>query len=612
MREHSLRTGSSYPGRGEHRPYQGNAKPGRMRPRRSTNLGRLRDELGFDLLAVALGLTDEALNILIDGRDHVRGDQYAAHMVHRLKEAGIPNDWLEREYAPIAPEYLRSLRKLAAESRNKAPIRRANFRRLALAFDGRTAVLADALDMVPPSIANVAEGRLEFDDGRFGHVNPRLMQAGFPDGWLEQAEPELTDDMIAAVTQLATDEYERQLAEEEESRLNQGQAFVDAATPQQAEPSVEPVAAPVDTSQETVMATANQRQAKSTKTAQPSFSGSAPQFKAAGMPGAAKPMAHPSAAGGAKLSRSVLAAGRKIGGGAGKPVAAPTPAPAAAPKAAAKTTPPAAKKAPAAPAAAQAPVQAAASERAPRGTVTKEVSLARAEALEKLLDDARRGAKVTLWRDILGSSLPFWGNIRRGAVLFRDELARGVEQAMGLPDNWLDHPKFPPKTMAAWVTDPTAPVPTALEAQAAANDAQTADAGAAEAPTPAPAAATKTAGAKPSVTKPFARQTAPQPPKVTMTKAPAAPPTLPGATMAAQAPATPAATPAHVQTHAPAATAAAPEAPQVAAPGVGMPTAGNASPMVTALLALIQARMSAGTFSDADAMKLIHTLSASA
>ncbi|KWA84049.1 hypothetical protein WL29_22035 [Burkholderia ubonensis] len=240
------------------------------------------------------------------------------------------------------------------------------------------------------------------------------------------------------------------------------------------------------------------------------------------------------------------------------------------------------------------------------------MSLARAEALEKLLDDARRGAKVTLWRDILGSSLPFWGNIRRGAVLFRDELARGVEQAMGLPDNWLDHPKFPPKTMAAWVTDPTAPVPTALEAQAAANDAQTADAGAAEAPTPAPAAATKTAGAKPSVTKPFARQTAPQPPKVTMTKAPAAPPTLPGATMAAQAPATPAATPAHVQTHAPAATAAAPEAPQVAAPGVGMPTAGNASPMVTALLALIQARMSAGTFSDADAMKLIHTLSASA
>lgn len=605
MREHSLRTGSSYPGRGEHRPYQGNAKPGRMRPRRSTNLGRLRDELGFDLLAVALGLTDEALNILIDGRDHVRGEQYAAHMVHRLKEAGIPNDWLEREYAPIAPEYLRSLRKLAAESRNKAPIRRANFRRLALAFDSRSAVLADALDMVPSSIANVAEGRLEFDDGRFGHVNPRLMQAGFPDGWLEQAEPELTDDMIAAVTQLATDEYERQLAEEEESRLNQGQAFVDAATPQQAEPSVEPVAAPVDTSQETVMATANQRQAKSTKTAQPSFSGSAPQFKAAGMPGAAKPMAHPSAAGGAKLPRSVLAAGRKIGGGAGKPVAAPTPAPATASKAAAKTTPPAAKKAPAA---APAPAQAAASERAPRGTVTKEVSLARAEALEKLLDKARRGGKVTLWRDILGSSLPFWGNIRRGAVLFRDELARGVEQAMGLPDNWLDHPKFPPKTMAAWVTDPTAPVPTALEAHAAANDAQ--DSAAPDAaPTAAPAAATTTTGAKPSVTKPFARQTAPQPPKVTMAKAPSAPPKLPGATMAAQAPATPAATPAQVEPQAPAATSA---APQVPAPAVSMPAAGSASPMVSALLALIQARMSAGTFSDADAMKLIHTLSASA
>ena len=609
MREHSLRTGSSYQGRGEHRPYQGNAKPGRTRPRRSANLGRLRDELGFDLLGAALGLSDEALNIVIDGRGHAREEEYVAHMSHRLKEAGIPNDWLERQFAPIAPEYLRSLRQFAAESRNKAPIRRANFRRLALAFDSRTAVLADALDMVPSSISNVAEGRLEFDDGRFGHINPRLMQAGFPDGWLEQAEPELTDDMVAAVTQLATDEYERQLAEEEEARLNQGQAFVDAGSSPQAEPSVEPVAAPVDTSQETVMATANQRQAKSTKTAQPSFSGSAPQFKAAGMPGASKPMAHPSAGGGAKLSRSVLAAGRKLGGGAsGKPVAPPPAAPTEAPKAATKTT--AAKKAPAAPAPAPA---AATTARAPRGTVSKEVSLARAEALEKLLDGTRRGVKVTLWRDILGSTLPFWGNIRRGAVLFRDELARGVEQAMGLPDNWLDHPKFPPKTMAAWVTDPTAPVPTALEAQAAANDAQ--DAGEPATPTAGPAAATNTAGTKPSVTKPFARQTAPQPPKVTMTKAPAAPPTLPGATMAAQAPAAPAATQARLETPAPAATAAAPaapEAPLVSAPGVGMTPAGNASPMVSALFALIQARMSSGTFSDADAMKLIHALSASA
>ncbi|WP_157643863.1 hypothetical protein [Burkholderia ubonensis] len=601
MREHSLRTGSSFQGRGEHRPNYGKTKPATARSKRSVNLGRLGDELGgLDMLGAALGLTDEAVRILVDGRDHAREEQYVAHLVLRLKEAGIPNDWLERQYAPIAPEYLRALRTFAAASSNKAPIRRSNFRRLALAFDGRATLLADALEMVVPSIANVAEGRLEFDDGRFGHINPRLMQAGFPDGWLEQAEPDLTDAMIESVGQLATDAYERELAENEEDlKHTAGQAFVSPSPTPVAEPSVQPVAAPLDTSQETVMATASQRQAKSTKPTQPTFNTPAPQFKAAGMPTGAKPMAHPTA-GGAQLSRSVLASGRKLGGA---PVGKPAAAPAAAPKAAPKATP-AAKKTHAAPARAATPEADERRTPAPRGTVSKEVSLARAEALEQLLENARRGVKVTLWRDILGSSLPFWGNIRRGAVLFRDELARGVEQAMGLPANWLDHPKFPPKSMAAWVNDPDAPVPTALEAQAAHAEQQHAPApAAAAAPAPAAAAApaAPAASTKPSVTKPYARKTAPTPPKVTMTKPPAAPPVFGGATpAAAAAPVTAAPAAAPVET------AAAP----VAATAPSFAVTGQISPMVSTLLSLIQAKVSAGNFTDADAMKLIHSLSA--
>lgn len=94
-----------------------------------------------------------------------------------------------------------------------------------------------------------------------------------------------------------------------------------------------------------------------------------------------------------------------------------------------------------------------------RGTITKEASIARANALEQLLEGARRGVKVTLWRDLLNSSLPFWGNIRRGAVLFRDDLASAAEQAMGLPQGWLDNPSFPPPSLAAWLNDPNAPLP---------------------------------------------------------------------------------------------------------------------------------------------------------
>jgi hypothetical protein len=581
-------------------------------------------------MGAALGLSDEAVGIVIQGRGHAREDQYLAHLVMRLKEAGFPGGWTEAEDAPLRPEYLKALREFAAAATNKAPIRRANFKRLAKAFNGRAELLATALDMVAPSISNVAEGRLEFDDGRFGHVNPQLMQAGFPDGWLEQAEPDLTDAMLTGLEQKANDSLERDLAEADDDDLKhtEGQAFVGST-----DKTVQPVAAPVDTSQETVMATANQRQAKSTTApaTKPSFKKPTPTFAAAGKPGGPRPMAHPTA-GGAKISRTVMAGGRKIGG-AGAPVARktaavappahhPAPAKTAAVKTAAvKTAPPAAKKT-AAPHKAATPAvkkatpatktSSAPAKKAPvaqrellptpdvRGGITKEASLARAEALNKLLNSARRGTKVTLWRDILGPGLAYWGNIRRGAVLFRDELAQGAIQALGLPSDWFEHPTFPPKTLAAWVTDPEAPVPTALEAGAEPQGAAVAQ------------AAAEPETAKTTYPKPFARKTAPRPPLFTTTKAPTAAPVLKGPvfTPPVQADLL-AAAPAPAQPQAAAAPAPQPAA-STAAPAVAAPAiaTGNHSPMVSALLALIDARASSGTLSDTAAMQLIHTLSA--
>lgn len=555
MREISHRSSSPHQERGEFRPSHARSKQNTARSKRAGNLGRLGDVLGTDLLAAALGLTDEALRILIEGRDHAREEQYAAHLAARFKEAGIPASWLDRPYSPLGPDQLHTLRAHAAAASNKAPIRRANFRRIVAAFDGREEVLADALEMVPSAVTNVAEGRLEFDDGRFGHTNPRLMKAGFPDGWLEQAEPELPDDLLQSLEQLATDDYERTF---EEGQQAQAQAFVSPpAPPAQAQRSL-PGAAPIDKTQETAMASTPQRPSKAATPQQPA---SAPrQFAAAGMPNATKPMAHPSTGGAAKLPRSVMAAGRKLSGAAAKTSAAKTPsAPATAPQPAAAlaqtsaaTAPVQSKKAGGTATPAPTPAAQPAERRpsAPRSNVPKDVSKARAEALEQLLsgDNVRRGAKVTLWRDILGSSLPFWGNIRRGAVSFRDDLAAGAVAALELPEGWLDNPTFPPATLAAWVTDPKAPVPPPMKLGDGTADSEGADtagdsgAGAADngqqtlplaaddaaASASVQGAAGSAQGAAERPVRPFTHRKTPQTPKVTMSKAPSGPPVMPG------------------------------------------------------------------------------------
>ena len=699
MREQTLRASSSYPDRAEYRPAQGQskAKTSGARSRRGTNLGLLGRELGgLDLLGAALGLSSEAVNILVDGRDHAREHQYGAHLAARMKDAGIPASWLDQAHPKVSPEYLSVLRKFAAASNNKAPIRRANFRRIASAFENREQVLADALEMVASAVINVAEGQLEFDDGRFGHINPILMRAGFPDSWLEQAEPDLTDAMLLTLEQLATDDYERKF---EEESSHSGQVYVSPAPEPQNQQPLQPTAAPVDKSKETVMAPKTQPQPPApAPAAPPAFQSQPPEFKAGGMPTAGKPMAHPTA-GAPRVSRTILAAGRKLPGAAAKGPAAKGPAAKAAAKSTAVTPPTAAPTPPSAAASSPAAGAASAPQAAPdnrrgpnaRGTVSKEASLARADALEKLLENARRGAKAALWRDVLGSSLAFWGNIRRGAVLFRNELAAGVEQALGLPKGWLDNPTFPPPQLAAFMTDKDAPIPPRMTLEGISDDnGQSAGQGenegeganaapeqaAAPATTSAPAASagskkaseTKGAGAKGGAaqpkrdaTKPFAQTKAPQPPKVSMTQQPPSTPPVPPSTSAAPAPAptaaasTPAADPntenrqlllvdmgapapgmpvsqpgavqavgadqaaAGAQTpaaQAPAAQAPAPTlAPVAAAPSVGLTPAGGSAtglpgPLTQALMSIISAKATAGTFTEADALSLINQLMA--
>lgn len=76
MREHALRTGSAYQERGDKRnnPNKSRQTSG-PRSKRSVNLGRLGAELGLDVLGAGLGLSEQAIKVLVEGRDHAREEQ---------------------------------------------------------------------------------------------------------------------------------------------------------------------------------------------------------------------------------------------------------------------------------------------------------------------------------------------------------------------------------------------------------------------------------------------------------------------------------------------------------------------------------------------------------
>lgn len=481
--------------KGHERPYGGQDHGKRQkfssapRSRLSLAISRMAAVLDLDLLEAALGVSARALQDILSGRGKDQESRYATHLSHHLEAAGIPFSWLNDPSAPLSPEHQASLLELAALSGKKAALRRHNFKKLVKAFEGRLDVLADALEILEPSVSEIATGALPFEDQRFGHINPRLVSAGIPDGWLENPEAEVTPEFVELLNKQAAEDYEQSLSTDHEAPVEQRAAEqhppvvseaegskaagVEAVAVEQAIDQPGAIAQEVSPNETVVIekeiAMKTQPRGAKTTTAPAQ---SQKEFKAAGIPGlAGATLPMQPQLGGAKpaIPRGAMASGRTLG----KPISTAKAAPAAAPQQA-QSAPPAAgktfrktKASPAKPAPVAAPTPApapapevdSAQAKQSAENVDRETSLRRSAALEQLLETARRGAKVTLWRDLLKSSLGYWGNIRRGQVFLRDQLANDITTALGLPEGWLDNPEFPPPTLAAWVMDANVPLP---------------------------------------------------------------------------------------------------------------------------------------------------------
>lgn len=643
------------------------------RPVSSVNLGRLAKAIGPDMLASSLGMTEADLVKVIQGGEDPNG--HLAHITHRLKEAGIPTAWLNQTNNPINERLVNDVRKLAAQSTNRAPIRRQNIQYLVDAFDGGLEELADVLELSETSVRGILDGRLQVDDERFNHLNPRLMEGGFPNGWLDLTQAKAHPDWLAKLKTVSAEAHQQEAQEQEnewrESKARAAEAIASAPLAPAPTPAPEPAAAPaaslapaaspvdrpsdasatasssvpaeyvtpgatpVDVGQQSLFGgvenAAPEKQAESpggtSPTPSPALAASQtsdltanketpimakpqlPSFKSGNFAGAGVPQGAP------KLPRGALSAGRSIGGTAAKKVAAANKA------AAAPVAVKGAARKPAAPAPSPAPTPAAKSTTAPvvdntkisnragKSPISREQSFVRADALHRLLEDSRRGAKVTLWRDLLDSSLPYWGNIRRGTVMLRDEMADDITKHLGLPDGWLDNATFPPPSLAPWVMDAKVPLPGAGD-------------GAGETGAP----ATKKAAKQPNPRQPFART--PPSPAASVVTTSVAPPTAQPQMHRAAAPA-PASTPAPAPTTSPAAAPApvapvltiSPQAHAAAAaavvPGTGMfqwspavnpQTLAAPGPLVQALNQVLNQLSLNGVFTDQDALQLITML----
>lgn len=600
--------------KGQARPYGSQEHQGKRqkfssapRSRLSLAISRMAAVLDLDLLEAALGVTVQALQDILTGRGKDQESRYATHISHHLEAAGIPFSWLNDPSAPLSREHQDALLELAAQSGKKAALRRHNFKKLVKAFEGKLDVLADALEILEPSVSEIATGALPFEDQRFGHINPRLVAAGVPDGWLEKPDAEVTPDIVELLKTQAAADYEQSIAdypdepEDQRSDVRSPQVVTESSEAQAASTeaasteqiSRQPGAHEEVRPEETVVLKkeiAMKTQPRGAKTPAAAPNPSQKEFKAAGIPGlagATLPLQPQMGATKPAIPRGAMASGRTLGKpiSTAKPAAAPAQsAQPAASKPAKKTKAPV-KQAPAAapapaPAAVAAPA-AAPSKQVATDSLDRETSLRRAAALEQLLESARRGAKVTLWRDLLKSSLGYWGNIRRGQVFLRDQLANDITTALGLPEGWLDNPVFPPPALADWVMDANVPLPGTT----------------APAPAPAPARvpnAAKTKG-----------------PKVGATTLTASATLQPPATQAAPAPQAPVATqaaPAPVPAPAPAQQAA----PAVSGVGVDWQPATAAQPVeklgpiVTALVSVIQDLGLQGKLTEQEALKLLN------
>lgn len=371
---------------------------------RSVNLSRLGLRIPSDLLAAALRLREAELLAYLRGEPLMAGA--VVEINSNLYDAGFPDGWLDSPGLELTDAMVTGLKSLGAISADKAPVRRDNLVRLVRALGGRSGVLADALEVLEASLKQVLEGSRRFDEHNLGHVEQRLRSAGFPAGWLDQAEAPIDMDAVDSLRQLAADVHERVLstnrfdlshyvAPASFSVKNWGDTPV-ADAPQVADPRDDLLSFFSATTEDPIMA-------KKAPSLEPKL-----------------PL------GVAHLARS---AARKAPVARGVKQGAKPPSPDSSGSAVGSAT------------------------------VPKEVSLQRAAALGALLEGSRRGARKCLWHDLLGRDLQQWASIRAGRMLFTNEIAAQVEQHLGLPQGWLDRPVMPPAAIAPWVLDADVPLP---------------------------------------------------------------------------------------------------------------------------------------------------------
>lgn len=467
-------------------------KPQVVRTTRAVNLGKLAEACDLDVLSAALGVNEHSLRALIDGREQFKDSPHGMHVSVRLGEAGVNPSWLENATSKVDPTQISEIRKLAARSDRKAPIRKSNFKKLAAAFEGRKQLLADALEVVEASIDNILAGRNELDDERFWHLNPRLMDAGFPNRWLEDPNAELTEDLIEGLEEIAADDIERFFDDEDDDHspapvvVAPLKSAVSPSVPAQlplqetaAEPTNVPTQAapeplpanPKSTVKETTMATSNSNVEQKQAVTLPRGALAAGRRIGGGAPVASKPVqvvsapstetasvgaptlvpnkmptlhAHPKTEPVAMPEVQSPVAGIQEGQQGGVNVVVKKrrtlekPQPQVAPAAAATTV--AESEATPAPKRKGRPV-----------SISKEKSFARFKVLDDMLSSLPRGAKTEFWSK-MGRSLQYAGNIRTGATMFRDELAHQAEETLGVEKGWLDNPT-PVKQFSPWLTE---------------------------------------------------------------------------------------------------------------------------------------------------------------
>lgn len=442
------------------------------------NLTKLTESLDVDLLAAALGVSEDTLRRLMEGRGDSFEEQYGPHIRTQLLSMNLPGSWLQSQYLQPTKENINTLKLAAARAQNKEPIRRSNFKNLASKFDGKLEVFADAVEMIPSSVIAVIEGRLLIDEERYSHINPRLIAAGFPDGWLETEEAainpklivnleakakELNDEDIYFAEDQSIPESVKQVTEVLNNTHLDNQVVLSGIEAQPA------IAASENNASSSVSEQRGQLLIKETLTETYEKSETNTDKEELTMkitPPTVKPDSASTGTRKISLPLGAMGAARPLIPGRPK---LPE-------KLATGDSGQSESEVKSLDAKSLDEVAPEESIDAPRKTrsyqETKEVvargerehlqniSSARVKALEPLFDQARRGAKVTIWRDLLGSSQAVWGNIRKGSILLKDDLARRLEEVMGLPPGWIDNPVYPPETIHDWVLDATVPLPT--------------------------------------------------------------------------------------------------------------------------------------------------------